>query len=36
MATGRVYNGLKEFIGHVEQEGGYYNFIAGGLTTSAG
>ena len=29
MASGRVYNRLNEFIGHVEQEGGYYNIYWG-------
>jgi len=29
MASGKVYNALNEFIGHVEQEGGYYKYTAG-------
>ena len=29
MASCRVYNRLTEFLGHVEQEGGYYNIYRG-------
>ena len=29
MASGKVYNALNEFLGHVEQEGGYYHIYRG-------